>query len=39
MQWYEGSTLLHTLENIHIASDYNLIDCRFPIQQCNKTSN
>ena len=32
MQWYEGSTLLHTLENIHIASDYNLIDCRFPIQ-------
>ena len=32
MQWFEGSTLLHTLENIHIASDYNLIDCRFPIQ-------
>ena len=33
MNWYEGSTLLHTLENIHIASDYNLIDCRFPVQQ------
>ena len=32
MEWYEGSTLLHTLENIHIASDYNLIDCRFPVQ-------
>tara|TARA_Y100000991_G_scaffold61032_1_gene45131 strand:+ start:1138 stop:2400 length:1263 start_codon:yes stop_codon:yes gene_type:complete len=32
MIWYEGSTLLHTLENIHIASDHNLIDCRFPIQ-------
>ena len=33
MNWYEGSTLLHTLENIHIASDQNLIDCRFPVQQ------
>ena len=32
MGWYEGSTLLHTLENIHIASDRNLIDCRFPVQ-------
>ena len=32
MVWYEGSTLLHALENIHIASDHNLIDCRFPIQ-------
>ena len=32
MKWYEGSTLLHILENIHIASDYNLIDCRFPVQ-------
>ena len=32
MNWYEGSTLLHTLENIHIASDHNHIDCRFPIQ-------
>ena len=32
MDWYEGSTLLHTLENIHIASDHNHIDCRFPIQ-------
>ena len=32
MDWYDGSTLLHTLENIHIASDHNLIDCRFPVQ-------
>ena len=32
MIWYEGSTLLHTLENIHIASDHNHIDCRFPVQ-------
>lgn len=30
--WYEGSTLLHTLETIHIGSDYNHIDCRFPVQ-------
>jgi sulfate adenylyltransferase subunit 1 len=32
MNWFEGSTLLHTLENIHIASDRNHIDCRFPVQ-------
>jgi sulfate adenylyltransferase subunit 1 len=32
MDWYEGSTLLHTLENVHIASDHNHIDCRFPVQ-------
>lgn len=32
MNWYEGSTLLHTLENVHIASDHNHIDCRFPVQ-------
>jgi sulfate adenylyltransferase subunit 1 len=32
MPWYEGSTLLHTLENVHISSDQNHIDCRFPVQ-------
>ncbi|MEM0940255.1 MAG: GTP-binding protein [Bacteroidota bacterium] len=32
MLWYEGSTLLYTLENLHIGSDHNHIDCRFPIQ-------
>ncbi len=32
MPWYAGSTLLHTLETIHIGSDRNMIDCRFPIQ-------
>ena len=32
MDWYEGSTLLYLLENIHIASDNNHIDCRFPVQ-------
>lgn len=30
--WYDGSTLLHTLEHIHIASDFNHIDPRFPVQ-------
>jgi sulfate adenylyltransferase subunit 1 (EFTu-like GTPase family) len=32
MPWYEGSTLLHHLEEVHIASDRNLIDVRFPVQ-------
>jgi len=32
MTWYEGSTLLYHLENVHIASDFNHIDCRFPVQ-------
>ena len=32
MDWYEGSTLMYYLENVHIASDYNLIDNRFPVQ-------
>jgi len=32
MNWYEGPTLLYVLENIHISSDENLIDCRFPVQ-------
>ena len=30
--WFEGATLMHTLETVHIASDHNHIDCRFPIQ-------
>ena len=30
--WYNGPTLLYLLENIHIGSDENLIDCRFPVQ-------
>ena len=32
MPWYHGASLLHHLENIHIASDRNLIDVRFPVQ-------
>ncbi|MDB3999933.1 sulfate adenylyltransferase subunit CysN [Schleiferiaceae bacterium] len=30
--WYEGGTLLHNLETVHISSDHNLRDCRFPVQ-------
>ena len=32
MDWYQGSTLLYTLETVHIASDANHVDCRFPVQ-------
>jgi bifunctional enzyme CysN/CysC len=32
MPWYEGASLLHHLEDVHIASDRNLIDVRFPVQ-------
>ena len=32
MPWYEGPSLLHQLEEVHIASDRNLIDARFPVQ-------
>jgi bifunctional enzyme CysN/CysC len=32
MGWYEGTSLLHHLEEVHIASDRNLIDVRFPVQ-------
>jgi sulfate adenylyltransferase subunit 1 len=32
MPWYQGTTLLYLLETIHIASDLNHIDCRFPVQ-------
>jgi len=32
MPWYRGPSLLHHLENVHVASDRNLIDGRFPVQ-------
>jgi sulfate adenylyltransferase large subunit len=32
MRWYDGPSLLHHLEHVHIASDRNLIDVRFPVQ-------
>ena len=32
MDWYQGPPLLYHLEHVHIASDRNLIDVRFPVQ-------
>lgn len=32
MDWYKGSTMMYHLETVHISSDYNHVDCRFPIQ-------
>ena len=32
MDWYNGPTLIDLLETIHISSDSDLIDCRFPVQ-------
>ena len=32
MPWYDGPSLLHHLENVHIASDRNMTDVRFPVQ-------
>ncbi len=30
--WYDGPTLLNHLEQVHVAADRNLQDCRFPVQ-------
>lgn len=32
LDWYKGPTLLYLLETIHIGSDINHIDARFPVQ-------
>ncbi len=32
MPWYQGSSLMHHLENVHVASDRDLVDARFPVQ-------
>jgi len=32
MPWYEGTTLLTYLENVHVAGDRNFVDTRFPVQ-------
>lgn len=32
MPWYQGGPLLHTLESMHISSDINKVDARFPVQ-------
>lgn len=32
MTWFNGSPLLHNLETMHISSDVNMVDVRFPVQ-------
>jgi len=32
MPWYEGSSLMYHLDNVHVASDRDLVDTRFPVQ-------
>ncbi|MDF1547911.1 MAG: sulfate adenylyltransferase subunit CysN [Bacteroidales bacterium] len=32
MPWYDGATLMYTLENVYIGSDQNHFDARFPVQ-------
>lgn len=32
MPWYKGSTLMYTLETVHIASDLDYVNSRFPVQ-------
>jgi bifunctional enzyme CysN/CysC len=32
MPWYQGSSLLHHIEEVHIGSDRNLTDARLPVQ-------
>lgn len=32
MPWYQGATLLHTLEHVEVSADRNLIDFRYPVQ-------
>ncbi len=32
MPWYHGTSLLYHLEHVHVASDRNLVDARFPVQ-------
>ena len=38
MSWYQGPALLYHLEHVHISSDRNLIDCRFPVQWVIRSS-
>ncbi len=39
MNWYLGATLMYLLETIHIGSDHNHIDCRFPVQTVIRPQN
>jgi sulfate adenylyltransferase subunit 1 len=39
MDWYQGATLLYTLETIHVSSDINKVDSRFPVQTVLRPQN
>lgn len=39
MDWYQGAPLLNTLETLHISSDINKIDARFPVQYVIRPQN
>jgi sulfate adenylyltransferase subunit 1 len=32
MNWYQGGTLLYTLESVEVSNDHNHLDARFPVQ-------
>jgi bifunctional enzyme CysN/CysC len=36
MPWYQGKTMMQTLETVEIASDHNFINPRFPVQYVNR---
>ncbi len=36
MPWYQGATLMHLLENIHVAADKDVEHFRFPVQLVNR---
>ncbi|AUS05846.1 sulfate adenylyltransferase subunit 1 [Pseudotamlana carrageenivorans] len=39
MPWYQGAPMLHTLETMHISSDINKVDGRFPVQTVLRPQN
>ncbi len=39
MDWYQNAPLLHTLETMHISSDNNMVDARFPVQTVLRPQN
>lgn len=39
MEWYQAAPLLGTLETLHISSDINKIDARFPVQTVLRPQN
>lgn len=36
MDWYDGPTLLHHLENVNVGASRNLVDFRFPVQMVTR---